>query len=132
MLVTRGSKPIRVTSHQSRVTSNESEPRATRYELHDSVFSPVAVVFTRRWTDESTMSAVRAHREGDVRVLRQPRIAKRRDGHERIVLGGDDERRHAEPIDHPHGARAMVIIVGAVETEMRRRVHLVEFPNGSD
>src|SRR5206468_8322308 len=82
--------------------------------------------------DERAVTAMLADRELNAWIAGQLRIAERPRGHERIVSGGDDERRDADAIDNPHRARAMVVIVGSGEAEVRRRVRLVELTNGAD
>jgi hypothetical protein len=59
-------------------------------------------------------------------------IPERVGGDERIVVGGDDERRHADPIDHAHGARAVVVVFGVPESEVGRSIHLVEIAHCPD
>ena len=68
----------------------------------------------------------------DVRVAGDLRIVKRRRRHERIVLSGDDERRHADAIDHAHRAGAVIVVLGAAEAEVRRRVGFVELAHRLD
>src|SRR5262245_59031775 len=66
------------------------------------------------------------------RVSRYGRIAKRFHRHEWIVFGGEDERWHRDAIDHPHGARPMVVVGGISKTVIRSRVSLVELADGPD
>ena len=58
------------------------------------------------------------------------RIEERLRRHERIVRGGDDQRRHADAVDDPHRARVVVIVFGAGKTEVRRGEDLVEVADG--
>ena len=46
--------------------------------------------------------------------------------HERIVVRGDDQRRHADAIDDAQRAGAVVVVAGVAEAVMRRGVGLVE------
>src|SRR5436309_3413582 len=78
------------------------------------------------------MPAVFADLHNDIWIAGDLRIAKRPRRHERIVLGRDDERRDANPVDDAHRAGAMVVIPGVPEPEMRRRVRIVELPDGPD
>ena len=59
-------------------------------------------------------------------------LAERRGRDERIVFGGDDQRRHADAIDDAHRAGAVVVVLGAREAEVRRGVGLVELAHGPD
>src|SRR6185369_8919740 len=93
----------------------------------DAVLCPVPVVLGRRRSDEPAMTAVRADVDVDARVARHLRVAERPWRNERIVFGGDNERRNADPFDDVHRARPMVVVVGAGEPEVRRGVDLVEF-----
>jgi hypothetical protein len=69
---------------------------------------------------------------------RQPRVAAHHGvaewiwWDERVVFGGDDERRHTNPIDHAHGAGAVVIVGRIPEAVMRCGIRLVELAHRPD
>src|SRR5262245_35501928 len=100
------------------------------YERDDLVLSPIAIVLTRPRTDKAAVAAVRTDRQPDPRISGHRGIVKRRWRDERVVFGGDDERRHADAIDDPHRAGSVVVVFGAEESEVRRREVFVEFPHG--
>src|SRR5436309_8600218 len=101
-------------------------------ELHDLVFGPVAVITRAGRGDKSTVAAMAAHPQIDMRVAGDLRVAKRLRRDERIVLGRNDERRDADAIDHAHGAGAMVIVFFVAEAEVRRRIGAIERAHGLD
>src|SRR5262245_11297733 len=109
-----------------------SEAAAPRDEVDNPVLGPVAVVFSGRRPHEAAVPAVRAELNFEARVARQLRVSKRLRRNERIVFGGDDERGDADALDDPHGACAVVVVVGALEPEVWRRVDLVELADGPD
>ena len=71
-------------------------------------------------------------RAGRCADCRSPRDRGRARRNERIVLSGDDERRHLDAIDDPHRAGAVVVVRRAAEAEVRRGKRLVELPDGLD
>jgi hypothetical protein len=78
------------------------------------------------------MAAMPADRQRDVRIGRDFRIQEWLPGHERVVFRRDDEGRHRNAVHDAHRTGAMVVVVGAREAEMRRRVGVVELPHGAD
>jgi len=71
----------------------------------DLALGPVAVITLRRPLDERAVPARARDDDGDVRIARDHGIAERRRRHEGIVLGGDDERRHANSMTRSALAR---------------------------
>src|SRR5262249_36152431 len=101
-------------------------------ELDDLVFRPIPIIVTVGGANEATVPAVLAEAQVDARVPGHFGIAKWERRDERIVFSSDDERRHPNAFDDAHRAGAVVIILGVLEPEMRRRVRVIELSNRSD
>ena len=59
-------------------------------------------------------------------------LSERARRHERIVFSRDDQRGHRDAVDDPHRAALVVVVLGILEAEVRRREDVVEFPHGLD
>jgi hypothetical protein len=82
--------------------------------------------------DERAVTAVPGDHDRDIGIPRDCGIAERLRRHERIVFRGQDQRRHADPVDHTHRAGAVVVISRVAEAVMRRRVRFIELTHGPD
>ena len=103
-----------------------------RHKRNHLLFGPVAVAIRRAVGDESAVAAMPCDPQRDVRVAGQARIVEGPGRHERVILGCDDEGGNANPVDDAHRAGAMVIVLGAVEAELRGGEHFVELTDGAD
>src|ERR1700681_4899921 len=99
---------------------------SARDEILDLVLSPVAIVLRGRGANKPAVPAVLAGQHRDVRIVRDLGLAKSLRRNEWVVLGGDDQGRKPDAIDDAHRAGAMVIVLGVLEAEVRRRVRFVE------
>lgn len=103
-----------------------------RYEGDDLPLGPVAIVDTVPLFHKSAMTAVWRELHGDIGIAGDGGVAERPGRHERIVGRRNDEGRHRNAVNDPHGARPMVVIGSVAKTVMRCRVCLVELTDGSD
>src|SRR5262245_42266889 len=92
-----------------------------RREFDDLPLGPVpSVTGPVRRGEEPAVPAVLRHDEGDVRIAGDRRVPERLVRDERIVLRGDDQGRHLDPVDHAQGRGAVIVVLGAGEAEVRR------------
>src|SRR5262245_19196160 len=113
--------------------ATRSAARHADREFYNLTLRPVAIVARAGGVRERpAVAAVSRYDESDVRIGGNDGIAERLGRDEGVVLGGDDERRRLDAVDHAQGRRAMVIVLGAGEAEVRRRVGGVELPDRPD
>jgi len=99
---------------------------------HDFALGPAAVVLSGRAFQVRAVAAVRGDDERDVRIAGDFGSAEWRVGHERIISGGDDQRRNANASDDAQRAGAMIVVGRVAEAVMRRGIRLVECAHGPD
>src|SRR5258707_2055197 len=102
-------------------------------KLDDGALRPVAVVTGAvRISEKAAVAAVRRDDQLDVRVARQLWIAERLDGNEGVVGRRDDQRGDPDVLDDAEGGGAVVVVLGALESEEWRGVCGVELPHRTD
>ena len=102
------------------------------HKPHDLPLGPIPVVPVLGSLDERAVTAVRRDHHRDARVSSDGLVVERRRRHERIVCGRQDQRRHADVLDHAQRAGAMVVVSGVAEAVMGGGVGLVELAHGPD
>ena len=96
------------------------------------MLGPVAVVAVAIVAHESAVTTVAGDDGGHFRIAGHLGPAELVAGHERVVVGRQDQRRHRDPIDDTHRAGAMVIVGGVAEAMVGRGVGLVELADRAD
>src|SRR5579875_1962 len=94
---------------------------------HNSI-KPKARPFTGQ---KAQMSAMLRCKQPQSRIALKGRVAVDRKRHQRIILGSDDERRHANRIQKTGGGLGGVIIRRRTKSKQRRGKFVIELPNGA-
>src|SRR3989442_10628769 len=106
-----------------------SWPHVRMAKLQHSRFGPIAFPPPRSRNKTAMPAGFRGH-DLDLRIPRQFENLKGLPGHDRIVLGSKDQRRHGNPLRHAQRARLFVIIGGIAIAAERSRDGLVELAHG--
>src|SRR5437016_683802 len=99
-------------------------------KINDTPLRPSSVI-TIRLGQESTVASMIRFNQGDLRIGLQLLARLWQNADKRIVLGMNHQRRHSNLVHHAGSRSAVVIIVSAAKSTIRRGNDLVEFADAA-